>query len=137
MLYVVEVVVLRRTAERGAAAVEFALVLPVLLVLVLGIAEFGRVFNVQTMLSQAAREGARSMALSNSTTSARSAVKNAAPTLNLTDSQIMVAPAACPTSSTTAVTNASVTVTYHVGFLTTLFGSGLNVTGKGVMRCNG
>ena len=52
--------------ERGAAAVEFALILPVLLLLVLGLIEFGRVYNVQISLTNAAREGARTMAIQNS-----------------------------------------------------------------------
>ena len=39
--------------------VEFAAVLPVLLLLVLAIFEFGRVYNAQIIVTQAAREGAR------------------------------------------------------------------------------
>ena len=45
--------------DRGAAAVEMALVLPVLLFLLMGIIDFGRMFNAQIQLSQAAREGVR------------------------------------------------------------------------------
>ena len=54
--------------QRGASAVEFALIVPLLIVLVLGIAEFGRAFQVQGTLSAAAREGARAMALQNDQT---------------------------------------------------------------------
>ena len=50
-------------SERGASAVEFALIVPVLVLLVLGIVEFGRGFQVQGTLSAAAREGVRLMAL--------------------------------------------------------------------------
>jgi Flp pilus assembly protein TadG len=45
--------------ERGAAMVEFALVLPLLLVLVFGIVDFGRAFQSWITLTNAAREGAR------------------------------------------------------------------------------
>jgi Flp pilus assembly protein TadG len=45
--------------RRGAAAVEFALVLPFLLVLVVGIWELGRMVEVQQILSNAAREAGR------------------------------------------------------------------------------
>jgi Flp pilus assembly protein TadG len=49
----------RRLRRRGAALVEFALVLPVLLLTLLGILELGRVLQVQQVLTNAAREGAR------------------------------------------------------------------------------
>jgi len=49
--------------DRGAAAVEMALVLPLLMALVIGIIDFSRIFNAEIQLSQAAREGARIAAL--------------------------------------------------------------------------
>ena len=64
--------------ERGASAVEFAFIVPLLIVLVLGIAEFGHAFQVQGTLSAAAREGVRLMALQNDPAAARAAVRNAA-----------------------------------------------------------
>lgn len=45
--------------DEGAAAVEFALVLPVLVALLLGIIQFGWYFFVANSASAAAREGAR------------------------------------------------------------------------------
>jgi Flp pilus assembly protein TadG len=45
--------------ERGAAAVEMALVSPLLLAMIVGIIDFSRIFNAEIQLSQAAREGAR------------------------------------------------------------------------------
>jgi len=53
----------RRTADRGAAAVEMALVMPLLLLMVFGIIDFGRMLNAQIALTEAAREGARVVAL--------------------------------------------------------------------------
>ncbi len=52
-----------RRNEDGAAAVEFALVLPVLILLVFGIIEFGFVFNRWLGVTHAAREGVRSLSL--------------------------------------------------------------------------
>ena len=49
--------------ERGAAAVEMALVMPLLILMLMGIIDFGRIFNGEIQLSQAAREGARIAAL--------------------------------------------------------------------------
>ena len=45
--------------EEGASAIEFALVLPLLLVLVFGIIEFSILFYDKAMLTNASREGAR------------------------------------------------------------------------------
>ena len=48
-----------RERERGAAAVEFALVVPLLLVLVFGIISYGYMLSFRQSISQAAAEGAR------------------------------------------------------------------------------
>ena len=127
----------RLRGERGATAVEFALILPLLLVLVLGIAEFGRAFQVSGTLSAAAREGVRVMALQNDPAAARNAVRTAAPSLDpaVTNAQIAITPASCPTGATS--TTVRLTVTYPMPFLTGFFGSGVTLTGTGVMRCNG
>jgi len=45
--------------QRGAAIVEFAVVLPLLLTILFGIIEFGYVFMVRQTLQHAAREGCR------------------------------------------------------------------------------
>ena len=49
----------RFRGESGANAVEFALVLPILLMLVFGVLWGGMAYNQQLTLTQAAREGAR------------------------------------------------------------------------------
>lgn len=49
----------RCRAEDGAQLVEFALVLPLLLLVMLGIAEFGFMFQRYEVVTNAAREGAR------------------------------------------------------------------------------
>jgi len=45
--------------DQAAQLVEFALVLPMLLLLILGIAEFGFIFQQYEVVTNAAREGAR------------------------------------------------------------------------------
>ena len=52
----------RRGSSRGQTLVEFALVLPMLLVLLLGIADFGRVFSAGITIEAAARNAAESAA---------------------------------------------------------------------------
>ncbi|MBI4321026.1 MAG: pilus assembly protein [Chloroflexi bacterium] len=48
-----------RRNEKGQDMVEFALVAPILLLLVMGIIDFGRVFNAYLVTTHGAREGAR------------------------------------------------------------------------------
>ncbi len=45
--------------KRGQSLVELALLLPLLLLILMGIFEFGRVFNAYLITNHAAREGAR------------------------------------------------------------------------------
>ena len=129
--------------ERGATAVEFAFIVPLLIVLVLGIAEFGHAFQVQGTLSAAAREGVRLMALQNDPAAARAAVRDAASSLDptITDTQITInvvggTQETCPTlnAGSTAV---RLTIDYPMPYLTGFFGTGIDLTGTGVMRCNG
>ena len=48
-----------RRSDEGQAVVEFALIVPVLLVLVIGVFEFGRAWSAHQAVTDAAREGAR------------------------------------------------------------------------------
>lgn len=65
------------TGERGSAVVEFALVLPLVLVLLLGIVEVAVVARSEIQLIHAAREGAREAAASPDTRRAVAAVRSA------------------------------------------------------------
>lgn len=56
-----------RINRRGASAVEFAVVAPVFLLLVLGMVEYGRMVMVQQVITNATREGARAAALDGAT----------------------------------------------------------------------
>ncbi len=49
-----------KSPERGAALVELAMVLPLLLLILMGIVEIGLLFYNQQVLTNASREGARS-----------------------------------------------------------------------------
>lgn len=131
--------------EEGAVAVEFAFVVPVFLMLVFGIFEFGRAFNIQVSLSQAARESARYVAVHYADSdftvgAAQAAGVAAAPSVPLTSANV-----ALSYSSGTACApgvNVVSTVTYSTGFMTGLdqmIGAPqpFTVKGKGVMRCGG
>ncbi|MBD1544138.1 pilus assembly protein [Arthrobacter sp. IA7] len=122
-----------KASERGAVAVELALLAPVLVMILLGIMEFGRAYNVQTTLTNAARESVRSMAINNSLTTARTAAKNAATQLNptLADGNIAFSAADCTVGS-----QMTVIVSYNLSTLTGIAGP-FAMTGKGTMLCGG
>ncbi|WP_308071638.1 TadE/TadG family type IV pilus assembly protein [Kocuria sp. LUK] len=110
---------------------EFALVVPVLLALLLGIMEFGRAYNVQISLTHAARETARTMAIGNVWGDAVSRGKSAAPSVALTDGDFTAVPASCNPGQ-----QVSVTVTHEMETLTGI-ADGLTLTGEAAMRCGG
>ena len=49
----------RRRRQSAQSLTEFALILPVLMLILLGVVDFGRVFYYWTSIANAAREGAR------------------------------------------------------------------------------
>jgi len=139
--------------DRGAAAVELALVLPVLLLLAMGIVDFGIAYNRQISLSGGAREGARWLAL-NAADSATARAKTVAsgplkpdgsPLLTAADVAVCTAvPGSTCTPSATATPTCSAGWTAYVVAsnefeINIPFGPQMTVTirGRGVMRCGG
>jgi Flp pilus assembly protein TadG len=129
--------------DRGSAAVEFALLLPVLLLLIFGVIDFGRAINDQITLTQAAREGARLAALGYSTSSVQTRAQNAA--TGLSPVTVTVS-SSCPTGAGAGV-DAVVQTSYSFSFITpvgtfaAMFGSAsfgsssLTLSATGDMPC--
>jgi Flp pilus assembly protein TadG len=63
--------------ERGAVAVEMAIILPLLLLVVGGIVDLGRLAFTQNVITNAAREGARMRALGYTTAQATTRIDQA------------------------------------------------------------
>src|SRR5688572_2949254 len=66
----------RFQGERGAAIIETALTLPLILLVCVGIFEFGRAYQTQQVMTNAAREGARVAVLPNPTDSPDARVRS-------------------------------------------------------------
>lgn len=125
--------------DRGAAVVELALVLPLLLFLVFGLVDFGRALNAQILLTQAARVGARLDSLNQPNVASQT--QAAAQPL----SSVSVSVTACPANPTSAdnavvVTSEQFSYITPIGPIATLFSSGgvgspITLTGRGVMPC--
>lgn len=128
--------------DRGAAAVEFALVCLPLLILVLGLIDFGRAYNEQETLTQAARVGARLAIVGNTTSVVQAAVVNAAhPSVNISASAVTVTPdcnGACGTginSCSTGATAMKVEAVESFRYLSPLFKNGINISGTATAPC--
>ena len=67
-----------RVRERGSAAVEFALVLPILLILLLALVQVGVIARDALVLTQASRAGAREAAVQGSSEAVTDSVEAAA-----------------------------------------------------------
>lgn len=119
----------RHRRDRGAVAVEFALVAPLFLAVVLGIVEFANFFRVQISVTQAAREAARTMAITNDQAQAKTQAQLAAPTVGPFSASF--SPSACTANQTM-----SVSIQYSMPSLTGIAGP-WTVTGVSAMRCNG
>lgn len=76
--------------KKGQALVEMALILPILLLFIFGITEFGRVFATDLVLNHAAREGARAASVGSSDSDVLLIVKNRALVLSLDSSKLIV-----------------------------------------------
>src|SRR5208337_5576771 len=103
---------LQQDSEGGAAAVEFALVIPLLLLVLCGIFDFGNLYFQMDLVNNAARQGARLAAVNDWTSSAINTAIQQSYGNNLT----AVANPATPTSGS----NVTVTVTSNVTIMTPL-----------------
>ncbi|MEV4642317.1 TadE/TadG family type IV pilus assembly protein [Actinoplanes sp. NPDC049548] len=123
--------------DDGAAAVELALVLPLLLLLLFGIIDFGRALNAQITLTEAAREGARAAALG---LDGRARVTSAAGSLPVQSVQVTPCAGDLSADAVVRVSHAFRPVT-PVGSLMSLFGGGsdgsFTIVARGVMPCVG
>jgi Flp pilus assembly protein TadG len=143
----------RRTDERGASAVEFALVVPFLLLIVFGIIVYGMVFAQSLSLSNSARQAARSGVISGTTCDQITTLAHdAADTIGMNGADTTVtikrgltkstASSACAGGGTTQPcktqaigTNVYVTLTYDTDPIVPFVPVPSTLTGGGVFRC--
>lgn len=130
--------------ERGAAAVEFALLLPLLMVLLVAIMEFGYAFFIQATVAGAARSSVRYYAVNynNSDAATAAAAKSTAIELaksGVPDRNAVLATDFTPLCSKDAQTTFLLTYRYQsmTGLLDPVIGKNITITGKGSMQCGG
>ena len=96
-----------------------ALVLPIILLILLGILEFGRIMNAYMTISMASREGARLAALGGSTTEIVARVDDTASYLTVSDLHVAIS----PSSGASRGDIITVTVTYDQHMMIPMMGA--------------
>ncbi len=111
--------------------VEFAIILPVLLLLVFGIIEFGRAHNTQLTLTHAAREGVRTYAITQDQAQGEATAELAATTLDPAQMTVTVTPCVIDQPTT-------MTIQYPFEFFIPFIPSTpITLEAEGVMKCGG
>jgi Flp pilus assembly protein TadG len=113
--------------------VEFALVLPILLLLLIGIAEFGRAWMTRNIMTGASREGVRVAAVQGNTDSALSRANSILASAGISGASVNIADDGVPfgTCQVTVTYNFPVTI---AGFLPGLGGTIFPLSASTTMR---
>jgi Flp pilus assembly protein TadG len=120
---------------KGQSLVETALVLPIILLLLMGIIDFGFMFNNYLMVGNASREGARKAAAGATDSEIRALVGNASATLDASRMTVTITPSQLQRKKGDEV---AVTVDYDYSMITPIISSivpgPLHLRSRSVMR---
>lgn len=105
-----------KKSPRGQSLVEMALVIPILIIVLFGILEFGRIFHSYLVITHAAREGARFGVISKDVDQIKQKVRDTSGGINLQLGDIDVNPSA--NDNLTTGVPLTVTVDYEVELFT-------------------
>ncbi len=126
---------MRLSDRKGQAAVELALILPVLVLLLLGMLQVGIVLEDYLQLQQAVEQGARAASLGAADAAIQQTVDGAAPSLIPSALTVTVTPVASDRQSGTDVTvQGSYSISISIPLLSPLLGGGLEISSQSVMR---
>lgn len=121
--------------KRGQTLVELALILPLLLLILMGIFEFGRVFNAYLITSHAAREGARVAVVGSDDLQIISRIKDSIFYLDPTKMTVNISPSKSNRSRGSSVTvNLQYDIDIIVPIIENIIPNPLTLESKTVMR---
>lgn len=131
-----EVVVLKNLKnEKGQALVEFAIILPILLLIVMGIVQFGMVINSYITIENASREGARAGIIGSTDQEIQYLIVTTSPNLDPKNLTVTITPSE---SSRRSGDSLIVKVTYKynltVPIISSLFNNVIVLNGQTTMR---
>ncbi|MDE3088425.1 MAG: pilus assembly protein [Chloroflexota bacterium] len=119
-----------KRSARAQATIEFAFVLPILVLLLMGIFDFGRVTYANTVLANAAREGVRKAAVGADDATIKSTVTSTAVALSIDPNNITVSP---PQGSRGYGVSATIVVSFTFVPVTPLIGRFFGPSGNIVL----
>lgn len=120
---------------KGQAMVELALILPILLLLIFGIVEFGRIFSTQLIVTSSAREAARKAAVGASDMESILSAENTASVLDSTKMLLTISPGESARSRGQEVTvHIEYPVKIYAPIISSLVGDPYTVSGEATMR---
>ncbi|RMD00360.1 pilus assembly protein [Clostridium autoethanogenum] len=131
-----EVVILKNlNNEKGQALVEFAIILPILLLIVMGIVQFGMVINSYITIENASREGARAGIIGSTDQEIQYLIVTTSPNLDPKNLTVTITPSE---SSRRSGDSLIVKVTYKynltVPIISSLFNNVIVLNGQTTMR---
>lgn len=106
--------------RRGQSMVEMAIILPVLLLVLMGIFEFGRIFNSYLILTNVSREAARSAALGSSDIEITQTINGSIFYLDTSNLTISISPSE---GSRGSGTNVTINLKYEIDIVTPIIDS--------------
>lgn len=121
--------------QKGQALVEFAIILPVLLLLIMGIVQFGMLLGSYLTLENAAREAARAGIIGSTDTEIQGVITSTSPNLDMGKLKVSITP-----SEATRVSGGTLTVklTYNysltVPIISNLFNNEVVLNSQTSMR---
>ena len=123
--------------QKGQSLVETALVLPIILVLLTGIIDFGLLFNSYLQVSNASREGARIAAIGSTDEQIISAVNTAAAALDIERLTVAIAPSQAAGRSSGDSVAVSVQYDYNMitPIITAIIPGPIELKTSTTMRC--
>lgn len=123
--------------EKGQSLVEFALILPLIVFLLLGVVDFSRIFHSYLTIDHAGREAARAASIGRDDSTIEGVAVSQGSSINLTTDQVAVEPPVSPPDKRNSGTDVTITISYPVTFLTPLISNvvgPLTLKNKTVMR---
>ena len=121
--------------QKGQALVEFAIILPILLLLVMGILQFGMILNSYLTIENASREGARAGIVGSSDTEIQNLIISTSPSLDPKNLIVSITPTEANRKSGDTII---VKVTYNynliVPIISSLFNNVVVLNGQTSMR---